>query len=52
MLDRPSTAVLLCNALRTCVVVPQISKSDKLRFFTPAVLAELASLYQVRRSVG
>ena len=46
-LDRPPTTVLLCTALRTRVLVPQISKSDKIRFFGVAVLNELATLCQV-----
>ncbi|XP_030601182.1 nucleolar pre-ribosomal-associated protein 1 [Archocentrus centrarchus] len=45
--DRMSTVSLILSTLKTKVVLNKaISKTQKVRFFTPAVLASIASLYK------
>uniref|UniRef100_A0A3Q4G050 URB1 ribosome biogenesis homolog n=1 Tax=Neolamprologus brichardi TaxID=32507 RepID=A0A3Q4G050_NEOBR len=45
--DRMSTVNLILSTLKTKVVLNKaISKTQKVRFFTPAVLASIASLYK------
>uniref|UniRef100_A0A3B4ZNL1 URB1 ribosome biogenesis homolog n=1 Tax=Stegastes partitus TaxID=144197 RepID=A0A3B4ZNL1_9TELE len=45
--DRMSTVNLILSTLKTRVVLNKaISKTQKVRFFTPAVLANIASLYK------
>ncbi|CAG6000164.1 unnamed protein product [Menidia menidia] len=45
--DRMSTVNLILSTLKTRVVLNKaISKTQKVRFFTPAVLASIASLYK------
>ncbi|KAM4566488.1 nucleolar pre-ribosomal-associated protein 1 [Odontesthes bonariensis] len=45
--DRMSTVNLILSTLKTRVVLNKaISKTQKIRFFTPAVLANIASLYK------
>ncbi|XP_061575705.1 nucleolar pre-ribosomal-associated protein 1 [Cololabis saira] len=45
--DRMSTVNLILSTLKTKVVINKaISKTQKVRFFTPAVLASIASLYK------
>ncbi|KAM8903347.1 nucleolar pre-ribosomal-associated protein 1 [Spinachia spinachia] len=45
--DRMSTVNLILSTLRTKVVLNKaISKTQKVRFFTPALLANIASLYK------
>ncbi|MEQ2292050.1 hypothetical protein AMECASPLE_019180 [Ameca splendens] len=45
--DRMSTVNLILSTLKTKVVLNKaISKTQKVRFFTPAVLANIASLYK------
>nr|XP_020468810.1 nucleolar pre-ribosomal-associated protein 1 isoform X2 [Monopterus albus] len=45
--DRMSVVTLILSTLKTTVVLNKaISKTQKVRFFTPAVLANIASLYK------